>query len=391
MIGRFHDLFSGLDNFYSLLLSRFVAKELGIVSMMMTALQDLKDIQRTDISRKLFKSWGNFVSEFSSHLENNINIAVHGVASAVSSSMDLAMIFARSKSEQVFPLVNAQLEVIHSSIRLAENAVDQAFSSLETTTEYLPDNMDENRYLKLDKCFENKLGVHFLSDMIIQVIENITDSSSLNYTSCPGNGIPFEVSSVETLLTMSNDIPIECVVGHALPQYVVALENLKSCLSSYGGVISDIDTWISQMETDLSSDASINVGIFSDEVKYRQLKRDTLEQTSSFMQAFSIYNATVFDVWNGLCGQNMNQILRSTKDAYVDVSRDIVNELKLHVQKTRSTLIKYYQEGLTKLSQFTYYFENRETKESLESNARSLEVWRKPSYSSETNRVRNIL
>ncbi len=391
IIGHFQDLLSGLHTFYGFLLNNFVARESGVVDMVMTALQTLKDLQRADINRQLFRSWGEFVKAFTFQLEGKIDSAKHGVASAISSAKDLQIMLAGSGSYLLQPGTSFHLQVIHSAIRLSKRAVEDAFNALKSSgdiDDFLPDNMAEKRYKKLDRCLEKQREAHSLTEVLGQGIMNVTESLKLNSTEDINNNV--SNVSPEEMTAATRDIHIDEGMRQALPRYLVALDTLESCLSSYGSVVTGIDTWLSQMESVLSIDVDIDLGILNDQLRYRQQKMAVMEKTSSLMVKFSQNKASVFAVWNKLCGRSMNKVLTQMQDVYSEVSMQLVAPLRSQVREIRTALIRFYLEGLTKLSQFTYFFEDREIKDMLESGARSLDVWRKPTFSKGANTVSKV-
>ncbi len=388
VIGRFHDLLSGLDNFYSILLNEFFAKESGVVKTMTTALYNLKDFERHDISSKLFGSWGRFAQVFTFHLKDKIDSAIHTVTAATVSAKDLVTILSRFKNTQLIPQVNVHLHVIDSSIRLAESAVEAAFNGLESNAEnLLPDYIEEKRYKKLDRCLEKRREFLSLSELIVWGIDNITRTSALGYDECHKITVQ-SLLSLESL-GISTNTKIGCQMEQALPHYLQTLRALQSCLSSYGSLIMDTETWLGQMESELTTDVSHESTLSIEETRYRLQRQATMNKTLSLMMTFSANETSIFDIWNGLCGDNMNEILTEAHDAYHDVSGQLVYPLQSQVREARTSLIQFYLEGLTHLSLLSYYFEDKEIKDLLESSARSLDLWRKPTFTGWSSKVSN--
>ncbi len=382
-IRQIQSLIVSLEQFQRIVVGRFFPKDSGIFGMTLTAVQEINSLQREDIIGKMFQSWDELVRLFTAHVEPHTISAIHAVNSTISGVKDMEVILITSENGCVAPRYFDRLKRFQSSIRLANDAVDNAFIRFQSGNELVPDYMVENRFSKWQKCIKCRDTVYSISEQIVSRIENATSSMFMFNLSmmCFPNETRVSWDTSEGFQKQSEEFSVRIMIL----RYRHALADLKSCLAKYGDTLAKIGTWLSGVDSELGG-TEPEFSIF-EEPAYRRQMRSFINTMSRVKTLLAVNKISVFDVWKGFCENNLEVMLEGLEIIASKVGEQLMKPLESKLETLRVTFIQHYLGGLRRLAPIPYFFESSFVKKKIELDARSLDLWRRPTFNHETKKV----
>ena len=372
--------------FYDILLDRFISDSSNVIEVIKSSIRQLKEIQLADLKKRLVGSLTNFQISYATNIRQPLISAKMAGNRALEMVQQLNSLLASIRDELNVSKIAQELEVINAALHIANSRILAAFRSFEyKTDDYVPDNIVENRYKRLQRCLEERDMISVLTPRITQMVNQITQTMDLENNNCPLFKFPVYASST-ALVAGDDQRSLGCALAKSISRYLSALHVVQPCLTDYENLLTGWDSWLANVETALRKVAFSSTAYNSN--------RHHLEQRAKYLgwignirDQYAAGTMTIFDVQSNLCDITANQMLQGTEYAIQNIETDVVIPVKYLLQEISPMLAGHYAEGLKRLSLFCYYFEDPTVREFLEKSARALDIWRRPISKPEHRRV----
>ncbi len=372
--------------FYDILIDRFISDSSSVIEVIKSSIWQLKEMQLADLKNRIVGSLTNFQKSYATNIRQPLISAKMAGNRALEMVQQLNSLLASIRDELNVSKIAQELEVINAALHIANSRILAAFRSFEYKTDhYVPDNIVENRYKRLQRCLEERDMISELTPKISQMVNLITQTMDLGNDNCPLFMFPVSSSS-PTLVAGDDQESLGCALAKSISRYLSALHIMQACLTDYEELLNGWDSWLANVETALRN-VAFSSSAYSSKVHYLEQRAKYLGWIGNLREQYASGTMTIFDVQSNLCDVTANQMLRDTQYAIQNIEKDVVIPVKSHLREISPMLAGHYVDGLKRLSLFLYYFEDPIMKESFERSARALDIWRRPISKPEHRRV----